>query len=280
MEMTKEKQIKLAENFLQLHHQDQLLILPNVWNAGGAKIFEQQGFKAIATTSAGIAYALGFPDGEKLTINDLILTTQQITQRISVPLSVDMEKGYGKTAKEVKNNVRKIIEAGAVGVNIEDGNDETNPHLDELPLMIEKIHALVELKKEMGIPFVINARTCAFWLKIGEENTRIDLAIKRTNVFVEAGADCVFLPGVLSKPQIVHLQKQIASPINIIVNSTFYNIKELEQIGVSRLSIGSGAARAALGCTLKIAQQLKNHNMDFLLSNELTYDKANQLFED
>lgn len=278
--MIREKQFELAEKFLQLHQQNELLVLPNVWNAGSAKIFEKQGFKAIATTSAGIAYALGFPDGEKLNINDLILTTKQIAQRISIPLSVDIEKGYGETAEEVKKNVRKIIEAGAVGVNIEDGNNVPDPYLDELPLMIEKIQALAELKEEMGIPFVINARTCAFWLQIGPKITRTELAIKRANAFINAGADCTFFPGPLSKSQIVDLLKHIQSPINIIANSTFHNIKELDKMGVRRLSIGSGAARAALRGTLKIAQQLRNQNMDFMLSNDLTYEKTNQLFED
>ncbi|GAB5475080.1 MAG: isocitrate lyase/phosphoenolpyruvate mutase family protein [Maribacter sp.] len=276
--MAIKKQDKLALDFQQLHHRDKMLILPNVWDVGSARIFESQGFGALATTSAGIAYSKGFADGEKLTIEDMVNATGRIAQRISLPLSVDLEKGYGDSAEEVKNNVRRIIEAGAVGINLEDGNDTADPYLDHLPLVLDKIKALDELKKEMGVPFVINARSCAFWLQIGLEKDRVELAIDRANAFADAGADCIFLPGSISKTTLMILLRDINSPINIIANPTFNNLPEMENMGVKRLSIGSGAVRAALGHTIRVAQELKDYKIDSILGNELTYARANELF--
>ncbi|CAL2108475.1 Isocitrate lyase/phosphoenolpyruvate mutase family protein [Tenacibaculum sp. 190524A02b] len=277
--MQKEKQISYAEQFQELHHNNQLLVLPNVWDAGSAKIFEKSGFKAIATTSAGIAYSMGYPDGEYLTIDELINLTKKITERIDIPLSVDLEKGYADEAEQVKQNVRKIIEAGAVGVNIEDGNNTKQPYLDDLSLMEEKIKALSTLKDEIKIPFVINARSDTFWLQIGNENDRLNLAIERAKAFINAGADCIFLPGAISKESVQILLDSIDCPLNIIANPVFNDLKEMEKIGVNRLSIGSGAIRSVLEHTQNMANELKSNSLNTMLSTELSYEKANQIFK-
>jgi len=277
--MQKERQIRYAKQFQELHHNNQLLVLPNVWDAGSAKIFEKSGFKAVATTSAGIAYSLGYPDGEHLTIDELITLTKKITERIDIPLSVDLEKGYADEAEQVKQNVRKIIEAGAVGINIEDGNNTKQPYLDELSLMEEKIKALSTLKDEIKIPFVINARSDVFWLQIGNENDRLNLAIERAKAFINAGADCIFLPGAISKESVQILLDSIDCPLNIIANPAFNDLKEMEKIGVNRLSIGSGAIRSVLEHTQNIAKELKSNNLNTILSTELSYEKANQIFK-
>ncbi|MDH7448470.1 isocitrate lyase/PEP mutase family protein [Aquimarina sp. 2201CG14-23] len=277
--MQKERQIQYAKQFQELHHNNQLLVLPNVWDVGSAKIFEKSGFKAIATTSAGIAYSMGYPDGEHLTIDDLETLTRKITQRIDIPLSVDLEKGYADNAEQVKYNARKLIKAGTVGVNIEDGNNTERPYLDELSLMQEKIKALSELKKEIGIPFVINARSDVFWLQIGNENDRLKLAIERAKAFINVGADCIFLPGAITKESVKILLDNIDCPLNIIANPAFNDLKEMENIGVSRLSIGSGAIRSVLEHTQNIAQELKSNSLNTMLSTQLSYQKANQIFE-
>ncbi|MEM7179787.1 MAG: isocitrate lyase/phosphoenolpyruvate mutase family protein [Spirochaetota bacterium] len=278
--MNTKQQIQFAQQFQQLHHGNQMLILPNVWDVGSAKIFEKASFKAIATTSAGISYSLGYPDGEQLTVKELEVLIKKITEKTNIPLSVDIEKGYGDTAEVVRENVRKIIEAGAVGINIEDGNNTPHPYLDDLSLMEGKIKALSQLKDEIGIPFVINARSDVFWLQIGDSQDRLQSAIQRANVFIKAGADCIFLPGALTKEEVSYLVEAINCPLNIIANPVFNTLQELEEIGVSRLSIGSGAIRSVLEHTTRIAEELKNYSLDTMLANKLTYGQANEIFAD
>ena len=236
--MEKNKQLKLAQDFQALHHMDSMFVLPNVWNGGSAKVFDKQGFKAVATTSAGIAYAMGYPDGEAICFEDLVRLTKEITRVIDIPLSVDMERGYGDTPESIARNVQRIIEAGAVGINIEDGYTTDTPYLEDLDKQIKKIEAISKLKETLGIPFVINARTCAFWLKIGDDNTRLEKVIQRCNAFASAGADCVFIPGAMDRATVKTLSESIHAPINIIANPMFHDFKALSTLGIKRLSIG------------------------------------------
>ena len=192
-----------AARFQELHTRNALFILPNAWDAGSAKIFEKAGYEAIATTSAGIAYSLGYADGEIVTMEELLPVVRQIVKRTTVPLSVDIERGYGATPEEVTKNVRAIIAAGAVGINIEDGYPTDTPHaesyLEETALQVTKIEQLAALKNELEIPFVINARTCAYLLNIGDADTRLEKTIERCNAYAAAGADCIFIPAALDE---------------------------------------------------------------------------------
>lgn len=275
--MNIEKQRKLAKEFAQLHHDKQMLVLPNVWSAGTALVFEKQGFDAVATTSAGIAYSLGYHDGEGIQFEDLHTVVKQITKRISIPLSVDFECGYGTTVLEVKENAKKLILAGAVGLNIEDGLP--NGNLEDLDFQLQKLEVLVHLKKEMGIPFVINARTCAYWLNVADEETKLTIAIERGNAFAKAGADCVFIPGALSEEIVETLVSKIDAPLNMIANPVFKNFEKLQNMGVSRLSIGSGAVRSTFNHLIAIGDNLKKGDLSLLLNHQFSYKKANEFFE-
>ncbi|BDD03159.1 isocitrate lyase/PEP mutase family protein [Aureibacter tunicatorum] len=278
--MKKIEQKILAEEFQDLHQKHELFVLPNVWNAGSAVVFEKQGFQALGTTSAGIAYSLGYPDGEKITLNDLCLVVEQIVKRINIPLSVDAERGYGDSPEVAKISVRRIIEAGAVGINIEDGYPEEKPFLENLTLQLEKIQAIKELKKELNMPFVINARTCVFWLGVGKESERMDLALERINAYADAGADCLFVPGVLNEEQSKILALNSPLPLNLIANPVFNDVVKLNAMGVSRLSLGSGPARWTCNKLIKLADHLKKGN-DFsaLFTHDFSYDKANKYFD-
>lgn len=266
-------QKELAIKFKNLHNN--FFVLPNVWDAGSALIFEKQGFKALATTSAGIAFSLGYPDGENISIDDLVRVVKQITIRTSLPLSVDMELGYGNSVEEVVESVRKVIEAGAVGINIEDGLP--NGELESLDFQIKKLRALVQLKKEMDIPFVINARTCAYWLNVKGDKSQI--SINRCNAFAQADADCAFVPGSLNEKTIIKLSRGINLPLNVVLAPQFYDFNRLKEIGVKRLSIGSGAIQTLLGNLVNIAEDLKQDNVDTIISRNLNYIEANKLFE-
>jgi len=273
------EQKQRAKEFQALHNNKEMLLLPNAWNAGSAKVFEKQGFKAVATTSAGIAFAMGYADGEIIDIEDLCLVSQQITGRISIPLSVDLERGYSDNPKEVKENVRKILETGAVGINLEDGRPDGK--LDSLNLLLDKIKAIAELKKELDLPFVINARTCTYWLNIGEDKERLALATERCNAFLNAGADCVFVPGLLQKETLVELLANINGPLNAIANPVYHDLKEMELLGVSRLSLGSGPVRAMFANLIQNSKEIiENSDISSLLNHDFSYAAANKYFAD
>ncbi|MGM0240705.1 isocitrate lyase/PEP mutase family protein [Enterococcus sp. AZ103] len=152
--MDMKKQRKQARIFSEMHKNGGMFILPNVWNVGSAVVFEKEGFQAVATSSAGVAYDLGYSDGEDISFEDLLEVVNKISNRIDIPLSVDFERGYGETKAVVKENAKKLVQAGAVGFNIEDGMPDGK--LSSLELQLEKIEGLVELKQELEIDFVIN----------------------------------------------------------------------------------------------------------------------------
>lgn len=265
-----------AEKFQQMH-KNGFFTLANVWNGGSAKIFEKEGFKALGTTSAGIAYSKGVADGERISFNTLLNVVSEITEVTHIPLSVDFERGYSDDIQEITKNMEQLLKAGAVGCNIEDGVPEEN-RLDDLAFQCEKIKALSYLKKELDIPFVINARTCGAWLNIYSKKEYHHI-VERCNAFVNAGADCVFIPGVLDYDSVAYFRKQINAPINIIANPKI-SISELKSLKIERLSIGSGAVRTTLAKTIEVAKEISNNeNLEPMFAHTFSYALANQYFE-
>ena len=252
--MEQQIQIALAKQFQAMHHTSEMLILPNAWDAGSAVIFKKAGFSAVGTTSAGIAYTLGYPDGENIALSELIDMERNILRRIGVPLSVDVEAGYGATVAQVVESVRSVIEAGAVGINLEDGQSDAKAALIPLEEQVARIRALAALKADMGIPFFINARTDVYWLSIGAAEDRFATTIERGTAFIEAGADGVFVPGQLDGSIIRELAYALNAPLNIIVMPLNPTVAEMQTLGVSRLKswlwpysrgIGTGATDRA-----------------------------------
>lgn len=272
------KQIKLAERFHELHREERIFMLPYAWNGGSARIFEREGFEAVSTTSAGIAYSMGYPDGESISFGDVVRITKEIIKVVNIPVSVDIELGYGETPHQIKENVRKLIVAGVVGINIEDGYPGEVPSLEGLEKQLDKIKILSELRKEMGIPFFINARTCVYWLKVGDEEKRMEETVKRGNAFLKAGGDCVFIPGKINYGTADELVKRIKGPVNLIVNPLSINFIELEKIGVKRLCMGSGAARIAFQEVIGVAKEYKKGEVKNMLEADFSYNKANSYF--
>ncbi|MBZ0281955.1 MAG: isocitrate lyase/phosphoenolpyruvate mutase family protein [Anaerolineae bacterium] len=276
--MEQATQIALAKQFHALHHQTETLILPNAWDAGSAVIFEKTGFEAIGTTSAGIAYTLGYPDGEHIGLSELIHTERTILRRINLPLTVDVEAGYGTNPAAVAESVRAVIEVGAVGINLEDGL--SGKALIPLEEQCNRIRALAALKAEMGVPFFINARTDVYWLSIGEAKDQLSMTLERCAAYVEAGADGAFVPGRLGVSIIRELVNMLDVPLNVIATPSNPTIAELQALGVARLSLGSGPVRAALGITQKIAAELhQQRSLASMFSVATPYDEMNRLFE-
>lgn len=274
--MITEKQKVLTEKFYKMHTGKGMFVLPNVWDAGSAFVFKKQGFGAIATSSAGVAYALGYPDGEDITMDDLMLCVRQIVRRVDIPLSVDFERGYGETPGQIKENARRLLHCGAAGFNIEDGCPDGT--LDALETMLRKIKALTELKEECDLDFVINARTCTYWLNVADEETKMKIALERGNAFRKAGADCVFIPGALEEKTVTQLVEGIDAPVNIILNPRFHDFKRLEEMGVRRLSVGSGPVRAVYSHLIDLADDLKIGGAEKMFSHSFSYHKANRYF--
>ncbi len=278
--MEHETQVALAQRFNALHHAPDMLILPNAWDAGSAVIFEKAGFPAVGTTSAGIAYTLGYPDGQRIGLPEMIEAERHMLRRLTVPLSVDIESGYGTNVAQVVENVRQVIEAGAVGINLEDGLAGSDSSLIPRDDQCDRIEALVALKTKLGIPFFINARTDVYWLSLGEAEDRLSSTINRCAAYLEAGADGIFVPGQLSPAVIRELVESLNAPLNVIASPANPSVAELRMLGVSRLSLGSGPARAVLGLAQKIAAELY-HDDSFasMVSFATPYHDMNRLFE-
>src|SRR5437660_5991339 len=242
----------------RLHEGPAPLVLLNAWDVASARLVEVAGFPAVATTSAGVAFSLGYPDGERISRDEMAQVVGRIATRLSIPVSADMEAGYGPTPEDAAATVRAVIGAGAVGLNIEDspgtGGDST---LIELPLQIERIQAARAAATAAGVPVVINARSDVFLAGIGEPRTRIARIIERLNAYREAGADCLFAPGVYDAATIGTLVKEVQGPVHILAGKDCTPIPELARLGVRRVSVGSGAMRASLGLVRRIADELR-----------------------
>ncbi len=205
--MEKGEQIARAKSFADLHHGDGILVMANPWDVVSARLFYKAGFPALATPSGGVAFAQGYPDGENISREDMAAVVRRIADAIPIPLSADMEAGYGPAPEDVAETVRQAIAAGAVGVNIEDGARDAPSPLFDLSLAVERIRAAVEAGEAAGIPIVVNARTDGF--HFGDGSEVFDDAVQRANAYRAAGAGCLFVPWVRDEQRISELVRQI-----------------------------------------------------------------------
>ena len=272
-------QIELARSFLALHGGEKILVLLNAWDAASARIFEESGCAAIGSSSAGVAFSLGYPDGQVIPRVEMITAVRQIARAVRIPVTADMEAGFGNTPEEVARTAEEVMGAGAVGMNLEDAIPERPGELYDLQLQIEKIRAVTETAARAGISFVLNARTDAFWLGIGSPEDRLDLTVERLNAYRDAGAQCLFVPGAKDKETIAQLARRVRGPLNILGGAGTPSISELEALAVARVSVGSGPARAAMGLTSRIARQiLEEGNFHLMVDGAIPYADANRLF--
>jgi 2-methylisocitrate lyase-like PEP mutase family enzyme len=246
-----------AEALRALHSAKDVLLLPNVWDVASARIIENAGFPAIATTSAGVAFAEGFPDGEKIPATRMIKAVAKIAAAVRVPVTADVEAGYGAKPEDAARTAKDVIESGAVGMNFEDATGDAAHPLFELSLQLERIHAIRDAAAKLGVPLVLNARTDVYLLQVGEASTRYGEAVKRLQAYRDAGADCVFLPGVRDKETIRRVVADLRCPVNILAGPGSLSVAELAALGVKRISLGSGPMRATLGLLRRLAEELK-----------------------
>lgn len=249
-------QAEKARIFLELHHGNNLLVLPNIWNPIGAHILESKGYPAAATASAAISASLGYEDGEKIKLSTHIEMIQKIVKSVDIPVSADIESGYSSTVSELKESITQIINAGVVGINIEDsyGEGKTLRSQDE---QCERITAVREVANDIGIHLVINARIDFFLLN--PENSKeeiLDENVKRANAYLKAGADCVYPIGITDLDTLIKLREEIHSPINVLGSDKSEPLMTLWKIGIKRVSFGPFIFRSCMKKFVQIIDEL------------------------
>lgn len=247
-------QVELAERFRALHDGPAMLVLPNAWDVVTARVLEGAGFPAIATTSAGIAWAAGYADGERISRAEMLAVVRRITAAVRIPVTADMEAGYGTTPEAAAETARGVIAAGAVGLNLEDGTSHGT--LVEPELQMDRIRAVREAAGSARMPLVLNARTDAFEVTQWSPTERLTAALRRANGYRAAGADCLFVPHVSDAPTIGRLAREIDGPLNVIAGPPAPPLPELARLGVRRASLGPRLVQATLGLLRRIAAEL------------------------
>jgi 2-methylisocitrate lyase-like PEP mutase family enzyme len=276
--MARTTQTELARQFLALHDGRKTLVLPNAWDVASARIFEEAGFPAVGTSSAGVAFALGYPDGQKISRGEMLAVVRRIAETVSIPVTADMEAGYGPKPEDVAETAREVLAAGAVGMNLEDAIHDRPDLLADASLQKEKIRAVIETSSRAGVPLVLNARTDVFLAGIGPGETRLARSIERLNAYRDAGAQCLFIPGVKDKETIAQLVSGVRGPLNLLATAGTPPVADLEKLGVARVSVGSGPMRATLGLIARIARQIREEgSFSLMTEGAMTYADANRL---
>lgn len=266
-----------AERFRALHRRGDPVVLINAWDAVSARIIEDLGFPAVATTSAGVAWSEGYPDGECISREEMLARVKRVTRAVDVPVTADLEAAYGTTPEDAAATARGAIEAGAVGLNFEDMDARQGTLLD-LDLQLERIRAMRKVAAELDVPLVINARTDYFLADIGDSDEfRLEQSIERGNRFLQAGADSVFVPGVDDERIIAELAKRIEGPLNVLAGSGTPALSRLAELGVARVSAGSSAMAYVLGQFRRAARNVKDTGIFDFAADRIPHAELNAL---
>lgn len=240
------EQRERAELFHRLHAGPAPLILPNAWDAASARVIESAGAEAIATTSAGMAWALGYPDGEQLPVQELLAACRRVCQVAAVPVSIDIERGYGRDARATGDLVGALIQMGVVGINIEDGTEPGTQTLAKPSVLCERIAVVRAMAQRHDLPFFINARIDTYLSSLPPE-ARLEETQKRALAYIDAGADGIFVPGLAGTEEIAMLARWLPVPLNVYAGYPGAPAAQvLQQLGVRRISLGCGPMQAAL----------------------------------
>lgn len=276
--MNTSQQRQLAENFRKLHRAPPILLLPNAWDPMSARIFEAAGFPAVATTSGGLAWALGYQDGEKTPWPEVVAATRRIADAVRVPLTADIETGYGETPDQVARSIAEIIGAGAVGVNLEDGTPNPKEPVRTIDDAAARIRAARTAANTAGVPIVINARIDLYLKHVGDEASRFTETVRRAEAYLAAGADCIFAFGHIDLDVIGRLTAAIKAPINVVGRAGMPGLKALQAAGVARVSIASGATLPVMSLIARIADELRHKGEFDILQASMTRPEAQKLF--
>ncbi len=264
--------------FAQAHREAGIVVLPNAWDAGSAIMMVAAGFPFIATTSAGVAFTMGLADGERVERAQMLEHVARIVAAVDLPVSADLEGGYGRTRDDVAATVKGALAIGAVGCNIEDGTGESE--LLDVDLACDRIRAGAEAARGSGIPFTLNARTDPFLTRSGDPRNFAE-AVERANRYRAVGADCVFVPGVKDRDTVRALVAEIDAPLNILAASggsaSPLSVRELAALGVKRVSIGSSLSLAALSVVQRALEELREAGTFSYTQSAMSHAAANRL---
>jgi 2-methylisocitrate lyase-like PEP mutase family enzyme len=264
-------QIEKAAELLKLHQGPRILVLANVWDVVSARMVERAGFPAVATSSAAVANSLGYPDGQRIPREEMLAVVKRVAAKVSVPVTADLEAGYGTTLVQIGATARGMVEAGAVGLNFEDGTGDAAKPLFDAVEQVEKVKHLRATGEKLGVHIVINARTDVYLEEVGEPASRFEHTIARLNAYRAAGADCLFAPGVYDAETIGKLAKAVKGPLNILAGPKTPPVSDLERLGVARVSFGSWPMRAAMTTFQNYVRELRERGTYASLEGAVTY---------
>lgn len=268
--MNRETQQNRARLFRALHDPARPLALANVWDVAGAALVAAAGAPAVATTSAGTAWARGLPDGERLERDVVLDLVARIVAVVDVPVTVDLEGGYADSADDVEVTVDGILAAGAVGINLEDGGRGATE-------LAARIRAARRSAERAGVPLFVNARTDVFLLGLVPAPERLTETLARAATYVAAGADGIFVPGVLEPDLVAELARGITVPVNVMAGPGAPSVRELGELGVARVSTGSALAQAVYGLVREAAEELLATGTYDCLEDAVDFGETNAL---
>ena len=265
-----------ALRFTALHRASNAFVIPNPWDAGSARVLTSLGFEALATTSAGLAFALGRRDGEALlTREDALANAAAIVEATDLPVSADLEDGFGRAPEDVAETIRQAAAVGLVGCTIEDTTADPQRPIHDFKLSVERIAAAVGAARALPFPFTLTARAENFLFNRPD----LDDTIRRLRAFDEAGADVLYAPGLPDLDAIRAVCAAVSKPVNVVVGlaGQRYSVAELAQAGVKRISLGSTLSRVALGALARAAREIRDHGTFGFVDGAVSFPDANAL---
>ena len=252
-------------------------MLPNAWDVPTARMFEDLGFPAVATSSTALNASLGYPDGESIPRTEFLQAIHRIARSLTVPLSADILAGFGRSPAEVADTVRSVIEAGAVGVNLED-LDPVTDKLFPISEQVAKVRAIRDLAESVGFSVVLNARTDALYFAPGTPSERMEEAIRRASAYRDAGADAVYPRGLAKAEEIATFVPRLKCPVNVQIRKGLPPLEELQRLGIRRVSFGPYASYASLGLLRRAAEELNGQGTYLtLIEGAIDYETINRL---
>ncbi len=275
--MDRQAQIDKAQAFRKMHDRSAILLLPNAWDAGSARLFAHRGFAAIATTSAGVAWSLGYADGEQAPLAEVLAVIARITRVVGLPVTADIETGYGETPEAVAATVRAVIAAGAVGINLEDGRPGHGP-LRPVGEAAARIHAARGAADAAGVPIMINARVDNWMQHAADPTEPLADAVQRAQAYLAAGADGIYPIGLGDRATLAALVQVIDAPINVAAGPGMPDLAELARLGVVRVSTATRFATLAMAAVDRAAVTLLESGRFDGLASAFSYADAQRLF--
>lgn len=277
--MQRQTQIDQTHAFRRMHDRRQILLLPNCWDALSARLFARRGFAAVATTSAGVAWSLGYADGEQAPLAEVLAAMARITRAAAVPVTVDIETGYGTTPAEVAATVQAVIAAGAVGINIEDGMPGHGPLRDAADAAA-RVRAARSAADASGVPIVINARV-DHWMQHDHADAaaRLADAIERGRAYLAAGADCIYPIGLADPATLAALVRALDAPVNVAAGAGMPGLAELAALGIARVSTATRLTTLALAAVDRALRGMQDSEGFDGLVADFGYADAQGLFE-